>query len=162
MRPCVCCHRQRIEQVPVCLCLCKEQKHEPRHHCYSSHSSWQTAISEKTPPHNEMWSIISRVGTRQFQNPPSDVFFFSPPFLLFIMFLFYPFSPLHLPGSPSLYTKHCFLDMGVPQLFRERGINEMLSPRIISLSQKKGIIECTRGFFFWLLLLRYDIIVMHS
>lgn len=38
-----------------------------------------------------MWNIISRVGTRQFQNPPSDVFFFSLS-LFFLLFLFHPFS----------------------------------------------------------------------
>lgn len=64
------------------------------------------ADKQPSPKYNEMWSIISRVGMRQFQNPPSDVMFFFP-FLFFIMFLFYPFSP-YTSVFLTLYAK-CWL-----------------------------------------------------
>lgn len=148
MRPCVCCHRQRREQVPVCLCLCKEQKHGPRHHCYSTHSSWQTAISEKTPPHNEMWSIISRVGTRQFQNPLSDVGFFSPSLSAFhhvFVLSIFPLAPPRL--SLSIYQT-LFPWHGCPSALQgARDQWDALYSHYFSLTEEKNN-RMHKGLFF--------------
>lgn len=109
---------------------------------------------KQPPPHNEMWSIISRVGTRQIQNPPSDVFFFShSAFHRVFCFIHFPPPPprLSLSVCQTLLPWH-----GLPQLFRDWGINEMLSPQIISHSPEEKNIRMRS-----LLQPRYDVVVMH-
>lgn len=145
-------------QVPVCLSLCKWSRNtSPSSLLFQSQRLTNSHLQKKPLPHNEMWNIISRVGTRQFQNPPSDVFFLSLSVFhhVFVLSIF----PLRLPVSPSLCAKHCFHEMGVPQLLRVWGINEMLSPQIIYHSPEEKNIRMHQGqFFVCLRLLRYDVV----
>lgn len=59
------------------------------------------ADKQPSPKYNEMWSIISRAGTRQFQNLPSDVMFFFPVSVFHHVFVLSIF-PLHLHVSHSI------------------------------------------------------------
>lgn len=74
---------------------------------------------EKPSAHNEMWNIIGRVGTRQFQNPTSDVFFSLPLSVFYLMLLFHPF-PLRLPVSADCVPNIVSNEMGVPRFFRDQ------------------------------------------
>lgn len=96
------------------------------------------------PPHNEMWSIISRVGTRQFQNLPSDVFFCVS--LCFSSWFCFIHFPLHLPASPSLCAKH----WGRPSALQElRDQWDALSSDYFSLTGRKEYQNARRAFFFF-------------
>lgn len=101
--------------------------------------------SPKKPlPHNEMWNIIRRVGTRQFQNPPSDVGFFLP--LCFSSC----FCFIHRPPPPPC------LSLSVCQtLFPWHGCSSNTSGtegysllRLFLTRQKKRILECMDDIFF--------------
>lgn len=84
------------EQVPVRLfSLQMKQKHWPAIIGIPVTAADKQPSLKKPLPHNEMWNIISRVGTRQFQNLPSDVFslFLSSVFLYVFCFIHFPPPP---------------------------------------------------------------------
>lgn len=136
------------EQVPVCLfSLQMKQRYKPAVIVIPVTAAHKQPSPKMPPPHNEMWSIISRVGTRQFQNLPSDVFFFVCVCVYLSVFhhdFVLSIFPHHLPVSPSLCAKH----WGRPSALQElRDQWDALSSDYFSLTGRKEYQNPRRAFF---------------